>query len=147
MTLVLFSHRQVRPRGLPLCAVWRRVGDPQQLSRAWHTLGDDGRVVPPAGSAKDGYSRAMPRSLGVARLIISEATAGKLSAKHGLDHREVHDAIVGMTGLRYAWHDHPERGRRALVEFWIGDRRCVAVLYPVDDVAGDVYALGSAYPR
>ena len=89
----------------------------------------------------------MPRSLWAARLIISEATAGKLSAKHGLDPREAHDAIVGVAGLAYVWHDHPERGRRALVEISIGDRRCVAVLYPVDDAAGDSYALGSAYPR
>ncbi len=89
----------------------------------------------------------MPRSLWVARLIISEATAGKLSAKHGLDPREVHDAIVGLAGLAYVWHDHPKRGRRALVEVWIGGRRCVAMLYPVDDPAGDVYALGSAYLR
>ena len=88
----------------------------------------------------------MARSLWVARLIISEATAEKLSAKHGLDHREVRNAIVGITGLTYAWHDDPERGRRALVEVWLGDRRCIAVLYPVDDTAGDTYALGSAYP-
>jgi len=37
----------------------------------------------------------MARSLWVARLIIGAATAAKLSAKHGLDHREVRDAIVG----------------------------------------------------
>lgn len=90
----------------------------------------------------------MPRSLWVARLIISAATAGKLSAKHGLaPPREVHDAIVGVAGLAHVWHDHPERGRRALVEVLIGGRRCVVVLYPVDDSARDVYALGSACPR
>lgn len=93
------------------------------------------------------YSHAMARSLWVAKLIISEATARKLSAKHGLDPREVYDAVVGVTGLRYVWHDHPDRGRRALAEVWISDRRCVVVLYPVDDPAGDVYALGSAHPR
>jgi hypothetical protein len=86
-------------------------------------------------------------SVWVAKLIISKATAGKLSAKHGLAPHEVRDAVVGVAGLRYVWHDHPERGRRALVEVWISDRRCVIVLYPVDDPAGDVYALGSAYPR
>lgn len=89
----------------------------------------------------------MPRSLWVAKLIISAATAGKLSAKHGLDPGQVRDAVVVVAGLRYVWHDHPERGRRALVEVWISDRRCVVVLYPVDDAAGDVYALGSAYLR
>lgn len=89
----------------------------------------------------------MPRSLWVAKLIISEATAGKLSTKHGLDPHEVRDAVVGVAGLRYVWHDHPDRGSRALVEVRISDRRCVVVLYPVDDPAGDVYALGSAYVR
>jgi hypothetical protein len=101
--------------------------------------------VPDVGPSR--YSHAMPRSLWVASLIISEATAEKLSAKHGLDPREVRAEIVGVAGLKYVWHDDPERGRRALVEISIGDRRCVAVLYPVDDAAGDSYALGSAYPR
>jgi hypothetical protein len=89
----------------------------------------------------------MARSLWVAKLIVSAATAEKLAAKHRLDSREVRAAIVGVAGLTYVWHDHPERGRRALIEVSISGRRCVAVPYPVDDAAGDVYALGSAYPR
>jgi hypothetical protein len=85
-------------------------------------------------------------SLWVAELIVSDATARKLAAKHRLDWREVHDAIVGVRGLRYAWHDHPLRGRRALVEIHVGHQRCVAMLYPVGIAPTDVFALGSAYP-
>jgi hypothetical protein len=87
------------------------------------------------------------RSLWVARLIISEATKQKLSAAHHLDWRQVNEAVVGVRGLRYFWHEDPERGRRAIVEAEIGGRVCVIVLYSVDDLLGDVYALGSAYPR
>ena len=89
----------------------------------------------------------MARSLWVARLIVSDATKRKLSAAHGLDWRQVNEAVVGTRGLRYFWHDHPERGRRAIVEAEVGGRGCLIVLYPVDDPLGDVYALGSAYPR
>lgn len=89
----------------------------------------------------------MAGSLWVARLIISDATKQKLSALHGLDWHDVNEAIVGVRGLAYIWDDDPERGRRALVEADVGGRRCVAVLYPVDDPIGDIYALGSAYPR
>jgi hypothetical protein len=85
--------------------------------------------------------------LWVAQLIISEATKRKLATKHGLDWRAVNQAIVGAHGLRYTWDDHVERGRRALVEASIGGRTCIVVLYPVDDPLGDVWALGSAYPR
>lgn len=89
----------------------------------------------------------MPQKLWVAGLIVSSATARKLAAKHGLDWRDVRDAIVCVRGLRYTWHCHPERGRRALVEFRLDDRRCIAVLYPVEDSSEDIFALGSAYPQ
>jgi hypothetical protein len=86
-------------------------------------------------------------SLWVAHLRVSEATALKLSSKHGLGWQEVRDAIVGVRGLPFVWDDDPKRGQRALVEATIGGRSCVVILYPVDDPLGDVYALGSAYPR
>lgn len=89
----------------------------------------------------------MTPPLWVARLIISSRTAGKLTRRHGLDWQEVHDAVVGVRGLRYVWDDDPERGRRALVEVRIRGNRCLVVLYPVADPSGDVYALGSAYSR
>jgi hypothetical protein len=89
----------------------------------------------------------VPRPLWIAQLIISETTKAKLSAKHGLDWREVNEALVGTADLLYTWDEDPQRGRRAVVEATIGGRRCLAVLYPVDDPLGDVWALGSAYPR
>lgn len=90
---------------------------------------------------------AMARSLWVARLIISDATKRKLSAKHGLAWQEVNAAIVGVRGLRYTWDDDPERGRRAVFEADVSGRLCIVVLYPIDDPMGDTYALGSVYPR
>jgi hypothetical protein len=80
-------------------------------------------------------------------LIVSQKTAEKLAGRHRLDWHEVHDAVVCVAGLQYSWDEHPERGRRALVEAEIRGRRCLVVLYPVDDSSGDAYALGSAYPR
>jgi hypothetical protein len=85
--------------------------------------------------------------LWVARLIISPATRAKLSSKHSLNADDVRDAIVCVVGLYYRWDDDPERGRRALVEIEIRRVTVIAVLYPVEDPSGDVYALGSAYPR
>lgn len=99
------------------------------------------------GSCRSVYSRAVTAPLWVARLIISARTAEKLTGRHGLDWQEVHDAVVGVRGLRFVWDDDAERGRRALVEVTIRGRLCLVVLYPVADPSGDVYALGSAYPR
>jgi hypothetical protein len=89
----------------------------------------------------------VPERLWVANLIISPAIAAKLASLHSLDAEEIRDAIQCVKGLRYAWNDHPERGRRAYVEVMIGERRVQAVLYPVIDPFGDTYALGSAYVR
>lgn len=89
----------------------------------------------------------MVERLWVARLIISDATAAKLASRHGIDWRDVNQAIVGATGLRFTWDDDPQRGRRALVEASVAGRACLIVLYPVADPLGDAYALGSAYPR
>ena len=88
----------------------------------------------------------MTAPLWVARLIISARTAEKLTSRHGLEWQEVHDAIVGVRGLRYVWDDDPERGRRALVEVTIRGRLCLVVLYPVADPSGDEYALGKRLP-
>ena len=92
------------------------------------------------------YSQLVVASLWVAHLIVSETTAQKLAAKHGLEWREVRDAIVCVRGLRYTWHRHPERGLRVLVEIRLRGLRCIAVLYPVGGLSSDVFALGSAYP-
>jgi hypothetical protein len=89
----------------------------------------------------------VPEPLWVARLVISQATRTKLSSLHHLNADDVLDAIVCVPGLSYAWDDDPERGRRALVEIRIRRDTVIVVLYPVNDPSGDVYALGSAYPR
>jgi hypothetical protein len=89
----------------------------------------------------------VPEALWVARLIISDATRTKLSSRHRLNADEVRDAIVCVSGLAYGWDDDPERGRRALVAVHIRGCPVLVVLYPVTDPSGDVYALGSAYPR
>ena len=95
----------------------------------------------------DRYGQSVAQYLWVAKLYVSERTAQKLAERHKLDYRDVIDAVVCVRGLAYTWEDHPERGRRAKVEATIGGRECLIVLYPVDDPQGDVYALGSAYPR
>jgi hypothetical protein len=89
----------------------------------------------------------VPQSLWVAKLVISSATAAKLSSKHGLGADEVRDALVCVPGLSYVWDDDPDRGRRALVEVEVRGQTVLVVLYPVSDPLGDVYALGSAYPK
>lgn len=89
----------------------------------------------------------MDRRLWVARLIISEATKEKLAALHGLDWRDVNEALVGVRGLSYFWHDDAERGIRAIVRAEVNGQTCLAVLYPVANPFGDTYALGSAYPE
>jgi hypothetical protein len=85
------------------------------------------------------------RDLWVARLYISERTAEKISQLHGISHQEVRDAVECVSGLMYVWHDHPERGLRAIVDVRIRSRRALVVLYPRHDHLGDAYNLGSAY--
>lgn len=82
----------------------------------------------------------------IATLYVSGPTRQKLIEKHGLTVEEVEDAILCRRGLTFAWHDHPQRGRRALVEVAIRSRRVIVVLYPADDPMGDGWNLGSAYP-
>lgn len=86
-------------------------------------------------------------SIWVADLKISPATAEKIAGKHGISEQEIRDHVVAVAGLNFRWHDHPERGRRALVETFIRDQRVLVVLYPrVADAYGDSWNLGSAYP-
>ena len=40
--------------------------------------------------------------LWIARLIVSQMTADKLSSKHGLNQQEIEDAVVCVKGLVYA---------------------------------------------
>ncbi len=87
----------------------------------------------------------MPEPIWVARLEISSRTVDKLSRAHGLSAADVRDALVCVAGLRATWDDHPDRGRRALIEFFLNGQRVLAVLYPVQDALGDTWNLGSAY--
>ncbi|WP_131744993.1 hypothetical protein [Frankia sp. Cppng1_Ct_nod] len=80
----------------------------------------------------------------VAVLRVSPAVRAKLSSKHGLDAKEVAAALVGVDKLVAAWDDDPERGRRAMVEAWLGARRVLVVLYPTRE--DGEWNLGSAYP-
>jgi hypothetical protein len=90
---------------------------------------------------------SMVDTVWVADLRISPATAEKITREHGLSADEVNDAVKCVPGLRFTWNDHPERGRRAIVEVSIRGCRCLIVLYPrLDDAFGDAWNLGSAYP-
>lgn len=82
----------------------------------------------------------------IADLRISDRTAEKLRSKHHLDPADVRAALVGVQGLRFSWHEHPDRGSRAIVETTVAARRVLVVLYPVAGAMGDTWNLGSAYP-
>ena len=85
------------------------------------------------------------KGLWVAYLIISEATAAKITAKHSITADDVRAAIVCRAGLTYRWHVHPERGERAIVSVRIRGRGALVVLYKAQDPLGDCYNVGSAY--
>ena len=81
--------------------------------------------------------------LWVARVYVSARTREKIASRHGLDVDDVVAHIVGVAGLVYTWHDHPEYGRRALVEVFIDRTRVLAVLFPAS--GENEFHLGSAY--
>ena len=81
----------------------------------------------------------------VAILRISWRTLQKIQQKHNLEADEVRQAVVCVPSLRFVWDDHPERGRRAIIETLIRGRRALVVLYPSGDPADDSWHLGSAY--
>ncbi len=82
----------------------------------------------------------------VARLNISRRTAHKIATLHGLQPDQVRAAVEQIRGLSYAWHEHPARGRRAILHVRIGGSPHLVVLYPTTDPFGQVWNLGSAYP-
>jgi hypothetical protein len=88
------------------------------------------------------------RRLWVAELLISDRTAAKIRELHHIEPQEVLDAVVCVEKLRFIWHTHPVRGLRAIVQTVIRGVGVEVVLYPVPNhPMGDVYHLGSAYPR
>jgi hypothetical protein len=79
-------------------------------------------------------------------LHISDGVAQKIINNHGVEPDEVRDAVVGVRGLDFAWHYHPQRGWRVIVETYIRGDPCLVVLYPVSQADPDCWRLGSAYP-
>jgi len=66
---------------------------------------------------------------------ISLAMAQKIQSKHGVTPDEVLDACASATTA--VWHDHPEHGRRLLVEGRTREGRLLKViLQPVDPQDG-----------
>ena len=85
-------------------------------------------------------------SLWVGRLNISARTAQKVRDLHHLDPEDVRRAVECRTGLQFVWDHHPERGTRAIIESFVGNKRVLVVIYPVlGDPFGDSFNLGSAY--
>lgn len=78
----------------------------------------------------------------MAQLHVSPRTEHKLRTKHQLDWRDVVRAVQAQPALRFRWHDHRERGLRAILEVEVDGSMCLVVLYPKGD---DEYHLGSAY--
>jgi hypothetical protein len=82
-------------------------------------------------------------SIWVAVMRISPAVRAKLVSVHSLDADEVVVAVQCVRGLQFAWHDHPARGRRALIQVRIRGAPVLVVLYPTSDP--EIWNLGSAY--
>jgi hypothetical protein len=89
----------------------------------------------------------VPNRLWIAKLLISDRTATKISSKHSLSPNAVRDELECREGVEAVWDVHPERGGRWLVQVVVGHRRVIAVLYPRPDLGQDTFALGSAYKR
>jgi hypothetical protein len=81
----------------------------------------------------------------VAQLFISEAVAQKINQRHRIEPHEVRSEVVCVAGLRGRWDDHPERGRRAVIDISIRGRLAAVVLYPREHQMGDAWNLGSIY--
>lgn len=81
----------------------------------------------------------------VAQLAVSRRTCQKITQRHGVTEVEVRDAVECVRGLYGRWDDHPERGRRALIDVTIRGRAATVVLYPSGHPMGDAWQLGSVY--
>jgi hypothetical protein len=83
--------------------------------------------------------------LWVASLNISRRTADKITQLHDIAEQEVREAVTCVEGLSYVWHEHPDRGWRAIVRTEIRGRPVLIVLFDANHPLGDVYNLASAY--
>lgn len=84
----------------------------------------------------------LPRFVWVAEVLVSDATAGKIRAKHDLDPAEI-AALVQSPPPRLGRWVRDERGARLYVQVTTAKRQDVLlVLYPA---SGQVWRLVSAY--
>lgn len=83
----------------------------------------------------------------VARLSISRRTAQKITQHHGITEVEVRDAVECVRGLYGRWDDHPERGRRALIDVTVRGRPATVVLYPSEHPDGGCLEAGKRVLR
>lgn len=86
----------------------------------------------------------MAGSVWVAVLHVSGRTAEKLANVHGLSEDEVRLHVQCVSGLRGAWHEHPDRGLRMLLKVPMRGGTVLVVLYPRDGYE-DEWNLASAY--
>lgn len=84
-------------------------------------------------------------SVWVADLAISDQVAQKIWQRHRIRPDEVRDAVVCVAGLPGRWDDHPERGRRAVIDITVRNQEATVVLYPRQHPMGDAWNLGSVY--
>jgi hypothetical protein len=84
----------------------------------------------------------------IARLLISERIADKITDIHGITPREVRAAVERVEGLEFSWVYEPERGRSdpyAIVRTEIRNRDALVVVYPTEDPADHLWRLASVY--
>ena len=88
------------------------------------------------------------RRLRIRELYISEKTAQKLKAKHGIDPEAARNAIEGLDGYHCRWiGDGVTEPERVLLVRMIDGVACICILFPVHNGDDDeCWHLGSAYP-
>jgi hypothetical protein len=85
------------------------------------------------------------RRIWIAEVHVSADTRRKITLRHGPDVDDLLARLIGASGLTYAWHFHPQRGWRVIVEVPYGPARVLVVLYPAGDIEEETWHLGSAY--
>lgn len=82
----------------------------------------------------------------IALITFPPGMAAKLASKHGVSEDEVRDTFeLPGRPQRGSWNEHPEHGRRLVVEGKSPHgRRIVAMLAPTADV--DVWRIRTAWP-
>ncbi len=81
----------------------------------------------------------------VAILVVSDRVDQKIVHRYGISADEVRDAVVCVSGLPGRWDEHPQRGRRVLIDVQLRARLATVVLYPAEHPLEDAWNLGSVY--